>query len=81
MSDLLEPLFKDDNRTVILPIDHGTAIPVSGMEDPGALIEEIKPVVDGFVVNYGTALHCGASLEDTGVCLRTDIYKPDLEEG
>ena len=32
--------FFKDGKTVILPIDHGTVIPVPELNDPGELIEE-----------------------------------------
>ncbi|MDF1811364.1 MAG: hypothetical protein P1V20_04100 [Verrucomicrobiales bacterium] len=72
----MDRFFGSDGKTVILPIDHGTAIPVPGMEDPLGLIEETSPHVDGFVVNMGVALAAHDLLEDKGLCLRTDCYKP-----
>lgn len=75
-SDLLSKFLKDDGRTVIVPIDHGTAIPVPGLESPVELIERLNPFADGYVVNLGAALACSGALEGKGVCLRTDIYKP-----
>ncbi|MDF1753112.1 MAG: hypothetical protein P1U89_10090 [Verrucomicrobiales bacterium] len=72
----LRQFFGKDGKTVILPIDHGTAIPVPGMDDPIGLIEETSPNVDGFVVNLGLALAAHEQLENTGLCLRTDCYKP-----
>lgn len=72
----LSPFFKDDGRTVIVPIDHGTAIPVPGLEHPSELIGRLRPYADGFVVNYGVARACADALEDRGICLRTDVYKP-----
>ncbi len=77
----LSKFFQEDGKTVILPIDHGTAIPVGGLEKPGELIEALKPIVDGFVVNLGVAARFKKELKGTGVCLRVDIYKPDTEEG
>jgi len=91
----LSRFFQSDGRTVILPIDHGAAVPVDGLEDPTGLIEMVNPVVDGYVVNLGLALRAGAlrvgtlrageALADKGVCLRTDCYKPrhgdNLDEG
>jgi len=50
-------------------------------ERPGDLIEALKPSVDGFVVNYGVARACRDELAETGLCLRTDIYKPDMPQG
>jgi DhnA family fructose-bisphosphate aldolase class Ia len=77
-TDNLSHFIQSDGRTVILPIDHGTVIPVHGLEDPCALIKSMAPHVDGFVVNLGVAR---AGLEadafgDKGICLRTDCYKP-----
>lgn len=77
-SNHLAHFLQSDGRTVILPIDHGTAIPVPGMEDPVALVESIRDNVDGFVVNLGVAkaCHAAAAFGDKGICLRTDCYKP-----
>ena len=75
-TDNLKAFFQDDGRTVILPIDHGTAIPVPGLERPGELISSLKESVDGFVVNLGVAQACKAELSGKGICLRTDCYKP-----
>lgn len=81
----LSRFFQSDGRTVILPIDHGTAIPVPGLEDPTGLIQSLNPVVDGYVVNLGIALSAAEAFEDKGVCLRTDCYKPvygdNMDEG
>jgi len=80
LSQFLQP----DGRTVILPIDHGTIIPVPGL-NPQSLIEELNPVVDGYVVNLGVALGAADALEGKGICLRTDCYKPpygdNVDEG
>lgn len=74
--DHLKRFFREDGKTMILPIDHGTAIPVPGLEDPRALIEAMNPIVDGYVVNMGTANACSDVLEGKGICFRTDVYKP-----
>lgn len=76
----LKTFFAEDGKTVILPIDHGTAITVDGM-DPGKIIRSVKPYVDGFVVNLGVAAAFQKELSGKGVCLRIDIYKPDTAEG
>ena len=68
--------FFKNGKTVILPIDHGTAIPVNGLENPSELIESVNPYVNGFVVNFGLARSCSDALEGKGICFRTDIYKP-----
>lgn len=81
----LARFLQSDGRTVILPIDHGTAIPVPGLGDPLELIERLNPSVDGYVVNLGLAFAAAELLADKGVCLRTDCYKPrygdQLDEG
>ena len=72
-SENLSQFFQADGRTVILPIDHGTVIPVPGLERPSELIESLRDSVDGFVVNLGVAQACKDALEGKGICLRTQI--------
>tara|TARA_R110002096_G_scaffold170331_10_gene342646 strand:- start:691 stop:1473 length:783 start_codon:yes stop_codon:yes gene_type:complete len=71
----LSKFLQSDGRTVILPIDHGTIVPVPELK-PLEIIEELNPVVDGFVVNLGVAVAASDLFGDKGVCLRTDCYKP-----
>lgn len=71
--DNIDSFFRD-GKTVILPIDHGVAIPVPGLENPFQLIEEVNPYVDGYVLNLGLALRTGDLLTGKGICLRTDVY-------
>lgn len=66
-------------KTVILPIDHGVAIPVPGLEDPLVMVEKTIPFVDGYVVNLGVVMRSANMLEGKGVCLRTDIYNTRTE--
>jgi len=75
---LPSPFFQSDGRTIIVPIDHGTAIPVPGLEDMGAVIEALSAYADGFVVNYGVARAFQPQLASKAVCLRADVYKPAL---
>lgn len=75
-TEYLEQFFQSDGRTVITPIDHGTAIPVPELNNPPSLIESLNPFVDGYVVNLGIALTCHEELSGKGICLRTDCYKP-----
>ncbi|MGQ9478523.1 MAG: 2-amino-3,7-dideoxy-D-threo-hept-6-ulosonate synthase [Thermoproteota archaeon] len=53
----LRRIFRDDGRTVIIPLDHGVSIgPVKGLEDMGRLISELgKGGVDAVVVHKGWA--------------------------
>ena len=71
--DNLETFFRD-GKTVILPIDHGVAIPVPELSNPFQLIEDVNSYVDGFVLNLGLALRTGDLLTGKGICLRTDVY-------
>lgn len=68
--------FFNNGKTVILPIDHGTVIPVPELNNAGKLIEDVSPFVDGFVVNFGLARAYSEQLEGKGICFRTDVYKP-----
>jgi DhnA family fructose-bisphosphate aldolase class Ia len=72
-------MIRSSGRTLLVPIDHGTAIPVPGLENPAALIEALSPWADGFVVNYGVARACRSVLDGLATCLRTDVYKPALD--
>jgi DhnA family fructose-bisphosphate aldolase class Ia len=69
----LEALFRN-GKTVILPIDHGCAIPVPGLENPFQLIDQVNEFVDGYVMNLGVALRAADSLAGKGIILRTDVY-------
>ncbi|MGI8604181.1 MAG: class I fructose-bisphosphate aldolase [Verrucomicrobiales bacterium] len=72
----LSAFFRSNGRTLILPMDHGTAIPVPGLERPRELIAALNPFYDGYVVNYGLARAAEPELISKAVCLRTDVYKP-----
>jgi len=72
----LARFFQPDGKTVIVPIDHGTAIPVPGLENPAALIDSLNPFADGYVVNLGLASACRDVLAGKGICFRSDCYKP-----
>jgi DhnA family fructose-bisphosphate aldolase class Ia len=77
-----EPLTREENlgailregRTVILPIDHGVAIPVPGLENPTELIQRVNPYVDCYVMNLGLAVRTADVTTEKGICLRTDVY-------
>ena len=71
--------FFNNGKTVILPIDHGTVIPVPELSNAGKLIEDVSPFVDGFVVNFGLARAYSEQLEGKGICFRTDVYKPSYK--
>lgn len=71
-------IFFTDGKTVILPIDHGVAIPVPGLENPFAMIDAVSPYVDGYVMNLGLAMRAADSMAGKGICLRTDVYNTRL---
>ncbi len=66
-------------RTLILPLDHGAAIPVPGLADVAGVITQTHPFYDGYVLNYGAAKANTEALEGKALCLRTDVYKPHRE--
>ena len=72
----LRSFVRANGRTVIVPMDHGTAVPVPGLENPAELIASLRPWADAFVVNYGVARACRAALQYRAICLRADVYKP-----
>lgn len=63
-------------RTMMLPLDHGTAIPVPGLRDLPGLLSALNPHYDGYVLNYGAVRAAGRAAAGRGLCLRTDVYKP-----
>lgn len=73
---LPSPFFQADGRTLIVALDHGIAIPVTGLEDMGTVIEALSAYADGYVVNYGVARAFQPQLAGKAVCLRADVYKP-----
>ena len=76
----LNHFFREDTkRTIMIPIDHGTLLPVPGLEDTGALIEKLAPYCDGFIVNLGVARAFHKQLEGKGVVLRTDTGNTCIE--
>ena len=75
---LPSPFFQSDGRTIIVAMDHGNAIPVTGLADMGAVIESLSAYADGFVVNYGVARAFQPQLSGKTVCLRADVYKPAM---
>jgi DhnA family fructose-bisphosphate aldolase class Ia len=72
----LRSFMRANGRTVIVPIDHGTAIPVPGLERPDLAIAALRQWADAFVVNYGVARRFRSELNPRAVCLRADVYKP-----
>ncbi len=57
---------------MIIPMDHGTLVPVPGLGNGRDLIASLRGYTDGFILNYGLAKAAAAELEGRGVCLRVD---------
>ncbi len=76
LSENLARFFRPNGRTLILPVDHGTAIPVPGLRDLSGLISSVNAFYDGYVLNYGGVRAAAPVLEGKAVCFRTDVYKP-----
>jgi DhnA family fructose-bisphosphate aldolase class Ia len=76
LAHFFRPCADGKSRTLMLPVDHGTAIAVPGLARLNGLIEDLNSFCDGYVVNYGAARAVSRALEGKGVCLRTDVYKP-----
>lgn len=68
----LETFFGPDGKTMIIPMDHGTIVPVPGLGNGREIIAELRDFADGFILNLGLASVASDELEDKAVCLRTD---------
>jgi DhnA family fructose-bisphosphate aldolase class Ia len=68
----LKTFFAKDGNTVIIPMDHGTIVPVPGLGNGKDLIASLRDMADGFILNFGLAAAAADELEGKGVCLRTD---------
>lgn len=79
-NERLSHFFQSDGRTVLIPMDAGIAIPVPGLESPGAMIEALHPHVDAFATNLGPARAFREQIGEKGLCLRTDGFKPPYGE-
>lgn len=76
LSLLFRPAANRTLRTLILPLDHGIAIPVPGLADVANVITQTRPYYDSFVLNYGAARATASAWHGKALCLRTDVYKP-----
>ena len=61
-------------------MDHPVFVPVAGLEQPGQVIELLRPHVDAFLVNFGVANTFRKELTGKAVLLRTDNLDPDMLE-
>jgi DhnA family fructose-bisphosphate aldolase class Ia len=84
MSDLksnLNRFFSRNNRTMIVPIDHGANIPVPGLAQPGDILAALEGVADAWVVNRGIARDFSEEMGEAALCLRADVYNPAMAAG
>ena len=58
----LARIFREDNRTVIVPMDHGVSVgPIKGIENMQEIVDKLlKGEVDAIVVHKGIAKHVNA---------------------
>lgn len=68
----LETFFGADGNTMIIPMDHGTLVPVPGLGNGRDIIAELRDYADGYILNFGLAAAAEKELEGKGVCVRTD---------
>ncbi len=75
-------IFRNDGKTVIVAIDHGSALQV--LPELKKTGEKIRAIAEGgsdaFIVNYGTALCYREELKSTGLILRLDGGSSVLSE-
>lgn len=68
----LDSFFAADGKTMLIPMDHGTIVPVPGLGNGKDIIASLRDFADGFILNLGLAAAAQEELEDKGICLRTD---------
>lgn len=62
----------------MVPIDHGTFIPVPALGDVGGVIAALAPYADAFIANMGIIKQCRESFGGKAILLRGDIYRSHL---
>ncbi|HID90538.1 TPA: 3-hydroxy-5-phosphonooxypentane-2,4-dione thiolase LsrF, partial [Candidatus Bathyarchaeota archaeon] len=71
MKNRLSRIFKQDNRTVMLAVDHGYFLgPISRLEQPRKTIEPLLPYVDAVMLTRGILRSCIRPDIDTPIVLR-----------
>lgn len=59
-------------KTVVLAMDHPAFLPVTGLNQPGEIIKQLRPHVDAFLVNLGVATTFRNELSGKAMVLRAD---------
>lgn len=68
-------IFKQDNRALVLAMDHGMFMNVAkqGLKDPREVIKEaVSGGIDAILTTFGTAQHCQKEMGNVGLILRVD---------
>lgn len=68
----LRRMFGNDNKTVIVAMDHGNFLdkPMQGLSDPASVIREtLAAGADAIITTPGTAMRCGEALGKGGLIL------------
>lgn len=68
-------IFRDNGKTLVVPIDHGTFIPVPALGDAEKVIASLAPYADAFIANMGLVKHCHQAFGGKPILLRADIYR------
>jgi DhnA family fructose-bisphosphate aldolase class Ia len=69
----LQRVFQADGRTLIVAMDHGSQGPMSGLEDPGRILDEVVAAgADAVLTSLGVATSFGQHLARCGLILRID---------
>jgi DhnA-type fructose-1,6-bisphosphate aldolase and related enzymes len=85
MKNRLSRIFKSDNRTVMLAVDHGYFQgPTTRLENPKRTIEPLLPYADSIMLTRGVLRNCVDARSDIPVVLRVSggvsILKQDLSD-
>jgi putative autoinducer-2 (AI-2) aldolase len=85
MKNRLSRIFKSDNRTVMLAVDHGYFQgPTTRLENPKRTIEPLLPYADSIMLTRGVLRNCVDARNDIPVVLRVSggvsILKQDLSD-
>ena len=66
-------LFREDERTLIVAMDHGIFIPVPGLEDPRDTIAQVvRGGADAILTTFGIAQMAARDIGRAGLILRLD---------
>ncbi len=78
----LSNILKGDGRTLIVAMDHGTNSAPAGLEEMGAVLEQIREGgADAVILNPGAARKYERQMEGMGLIMRTDLPPSLMTKG